>query len=76
MDDSEPQTYDPFKHRCVGTEYTFAWLPQKCHITGKRLWLEKAYRQTAMIMGPGDAIFDFRWYDKTEFLIARLKGQV
>jgi hypothetical protein len=76
MDDTEPQSYDPFKHRCIGTEYKFTWYPQTCHITGKRLWLKKAYRQTGMIMGPGDALFEYRWYDKDEFLVARLKGIV
>ena len=76
MEDSEPQTYDPFKRRCIGTEYKFTLLPQTCHLTGKRLWLKNAYRQTAMIVGPGDTIFEYRWYDKNEFLIARLKGTV
>lgn len=76
MKDSEPQTYDPFKNRCVGTEFKFALLPQKCYITGKRLWLKNAYKQTAMWTGPGDPAFEHRWYDKDEFLIARIKGIV
>ena len=76
MDEGEPQAYDPFTHRCIGTEYKFTWLPQTCHLTGKKLWLKNAYRQTAMITGPGDSIFEYRWYDKHEFLVARLKGTV
>ena len=74
MLDSEPQAYDPFKNRCIGTEYKFALTPQKCYITGKRLWLKKAYMQTAMWTGPGDPAFEYRWYDKDEFLLARIKG--
>ena len=76
MEDAEPQTYDPFSNRCIGTEYKFTWLPKKCHFTGKTLWFRKAYRQTAMWTGPGDPAFEYRWYDKKEFLIARLKGTV
>lgn len=72
----EPQTYDPFKNRVLGTEYKFTWTPKKCYITGKKLWLKNAYRQTAMWTGPGDALFEYRWYDKNEFLIARIKGIV
>ena len=74
MEDSEPQAYDPFKNRCIGTEYKFALMPKKCYLTGKRLWLKKAYKQTAMWLGPGDAAFEYRWYDKDEFLVARIKG--
>jgi len=76
MEESEPQAYDPFKHRCIGTEYKFTLMPQRCHITGKRLWLKNAYKQTAMITGPGEPVFEYRWYDKDEFLIARLKGTI
>ena len=76
MEDSEPQTYDPFNRRCIGTEYKFALIPQRCYITGKRLWLKNAYKQTAMIAGPGEPLFEYRWYDKDEFLVARIKGTV
>lgn len=76
MEDGGPQAYDPFKNRCIGTEYKFALIPKTCYITGKRLWLKNAYKQTAMWTGPGDPAFEYRWYDKEEFLIARLKGEV
>lgn len=71
-----PQTYDPFKNRCIGTELKFAFIPKKCYITGKTLWLENAYKQTAMWTGPGEPMFEERWYEKNEFLLARIKGQV
>jgi hypothetical protein len=76
MEDSEPKAYDPFKRRCIGTDYKFTFLPKTCHITGKRLWLKNAYRQTAIITGSGESIFEFRLYNKYKFLIARLKGEV
>lgn len=67
---------DSFKRKCIGTEYKFVWYPKVCSITGKKLWLTKAYIQTAIWTGPGDPVFEHRWYDKSEFLMARLKGQV
>lgn len=65
-----------FKNHCIGTELKFAWTPKKCHITGKKLWLEYAYMQTGLWTGPGDPLFEYRWYDKEQFLIARIKGDV
>lgn len=65
---------DGFKRKCIGTELKFALTPKKCYITGKTLWLKNAYKQTAMYTGPGDPLFEYRWYDKTEFLLARIKG--
>lgn len=76
METEEPQTYDPFSNRCIGTELKFTWVPKKCHITGKKLWLQNAYKQTAVWASPDDSIFEYRWYDKDEFLIARIKGEV
>lgn len=68
--------YDGFKSHCIGNELKFTILPKKCYITGKILWLEYAYKQTAMWTGPGDPIFEYRWCDKTEFLVARIKGDI
>lgn len=76
MEDAGPQAYDPFKNRCLGTQYKFTWLPKQRHLTGKRLWFTYAYRQTALWTGNGDTIFEYRWYDKNEFLIARIKNLV
>ena len=65
-----------FRIHCVGTEFKFCWLPKRCSLTGKRLWLQYVYKQTAMWTGPGDNIFEHRYYDKHEFLLARLRDEV
>lgn len=52
----------------------FALLPRKCYITGKLIWLTRAYRETYLWTGPGEHIVEHRWYNKHEFLIARLKN--
>lgn len=65
-----------FKTRCIGTELKFVFFPKRCFISEKILWLEYAYRQTAMYTGPGQPVFEYRWYDKTEFIIAKIKETI
>jgi len=69
----QTQSYDHFYERMIGTEYKFAWLPQRCDLSGKNIWLKNAYRMTRMIMGPGDTLFEYRWHDKHEHIIWKLK---
>lgn len=68
--------YDGFRRNCIGTELKFIIWPRKCHVTGKRLWLTRTYKQTAMWTGPGDPVFEYRYYDKNTFLIEKLKGNL
>lgn len=67
---------DSFKRHCIGTELKFVWLPKRCYLSKKIIWLKIAYKQTAMYMGPSDVVFDHRWYNKNQFLLARLTGEV
>lgn len=68
--------WDHFDHRSIGTEYKFVFWPKRCYFTDKLLWLEKAYVKTAMWTGPGDSIFEYRWYHKDAYIINKLKGNV
>lgn len=65
---------DWFYRRCVGWELKFAWLPHRCYITGKFIWLKYAYKGMSILTGPGDSIIDYRWHDKLEHLMWKLKG--
>jgi hypothetical protein len=38
------------------------------------LWLTKAYKGTAMWLGPGEPVFEHHWIDKNQYLMAKLKG--
>jgi hypothetical protein len=69
----QTQAYDHFYERMIGTEYKFAWLPHRCDISGKRIWLEYAYRMTRIITGPGESIFEYRWHDKNTHIMWKLK---
>lgn len=67
---------DGFKRNCLGTQTKFLLWPKRCYITGRLLWLVRAYKQTAMWTGPGDPVFEYRYYDMNEFLIARVKNLI
>jgi hypothetical protein len=52
----------------------FSWRPRRCWISNRLIWLELAYKGTAMWTGPGDPIFEYRWVNKNEYLVAKIKG--
>ena len=62
-----------FRDRAQWTE-EFAWLPHRCDITKRIIWLQWAYRGRAVWTGPGDDAVETRWHDRHEHLIYTLKG--
>jgi hypothetical protein len=54
----------------------FTWLPRQCVVTGKRIWLKRAMKGVQIITGPGDPVIVYKWIDKKQFLLERLKGTV
>jgi hypothetical protein len=66
-----------FKRCIMGRKLKFTLLPRQCHITKRTMWLENAYCITAGYRaGDTDWLYEHRWYDKDEYLIARLKDLV
>jgi len=65
-----------FDRHNIGTTLRFAWFPERCYLSNKLLWLKFAYRRVAMWTGPGDPVFEYRWYHRNEYLIGKLKGNV
>ena len=64
---------DEFYHnRYLGAELKFVWLPKICNLTGKHIWLKKAYRLTAMWSDPFEPAFEHRWHDKNAHIIWKL----
>ena len=53
--------------------YRYCFWPRRCYKTGRWLWLETAMRGRAMWTGPGEPVFEDRWYDSEEALIMMLK---
>ena len=52
----------------------WCWWPQRCHVSGRWIWLTHAYRAMYVITGPGDPCIWFRWYSCKEMLLLKLKG--
>jgi len=52
----------------------FAWWPRRCWLSGRQLWLTRAYQGTAMWTGPSNTVFEYRWVDRDQYLVAKIKG--
>jgi hypothetical protein len=65
---------DWFYRKCIGWQLRFALFPKRCDITNRLIWLEYAYRGTAVLTGPGDSIVEHRWHDRHEHIIFKIKG--
>ena len=52
----------------------FAWLPHRCELTKKIIWLQLAYQGRAGYGDPSEAVYEYRWHDRHEHLIWVLKG--
>jgi hypothetical protein len=55
-------------------ELKWSLWPRRCHVSGRWLWLTRAYRAMYVITGPGDPCIWYRWYSNTEYLVLKLKG--
>ena len=66
-----------FKEHIVGRQLKFTFIPRQCHVTKRTIWLKDAYCVTSMYR-EGDIQFvkQVRWYEKNEYLIARLKDLI
>jgi hypothetical protein len=67
--------YDSFFRKAIW-KLTFAWLPRRCLLSNRWIWLQLGYQGTAMWTGPGTPVFEVRWLTKEEFLVASLKGTI
>jgi len=52
----------------------FAWLPHRCELTKKIIWLQLAYQGRAGYHGPGEVVYEYHWHRYDEHLIWTLKG--
>jgi hypothetical protein len=72
----EQEMKDPFKECRTTTKYTFAFFPHKCHSSGKRIWLRRAYRQTAIEHWSDGPDYHHRWFTPVEYTLGRLRGEI
>lgn len=74
--DSLMRDNDSFKRLCIGWGKKFTFIPRRCYYTGKYLWLKQAYKGTAILTGPGDPLFEYRWCESKEYLFLKIKGVI
>jgi hypothetical protein len=55
-------------------DYKYCLLPRRCYKTRRQLWLREAVRARRTHTESGSTVVKDRWYDLTEFLIMRIKG--
>jgi len=66
-----------FKRCVMGRKLKFTLLPRRCYITKRIMWLENAYCITAGYQqGNMNYLYEHRWYDKNEYIVARLKDLI
>lgn len=64
---------DWYLKRISDWKLKFCFLPHRCALSKKRLWLTRAYKGIQVITGPGDPVIDVYWVDKEEFILWQLK---
>lgn len=69
-------SHDFFYERCIGKQLVWSFWPRKCYNSGKLIWFTTGYKLTAMYTGPGFPEFEYRWFDRKEYIIAVLAGKI
>lgn len=62
-----------FNARCLGWEREFAWLPHRCALSKRWIWLQWAYVGSAYHPTGDHYVFEHRWHHKYAHLIWLLK---
>lgn len=66
---------DGFDRHCVAQGTDFCFWPRRCYASSRWIFLRHAFRRTAVWYGPGDMIFEDRWYHPHEAAVMMLKGK-
>ena len=54
-------------------ELKWSLWPRRCRVSGRWIWLTRAYRVRFIIRGPGEPAVWTRWYSSKEMLVLKLK---
>lgn len=77
---SYKSTVDAFNEaifvRCKTAELKFCIKPRKCYVTGKNIWMKKAYIQYIEHYAVSGLRIEHRCYSQEAFIVERLKGNV
>jgi len=64
---------DYFFYKMATWTLEFAWLPHRCDVTRRIIWLQHAYRGCVR-WSDNWITTEYRWHDRHEHLIYALKG--
>lgn len=66
-----------FNRAIVRKQLKFSLFPRRCYISGRRIWLEKAYCITASYREIDNYfVNEHRWYSVDAYLVATLKNLI
>ena len=54
----------------------FSFLPRRCEVTQRWIWLEQCYRGFTLITGPGDPVAQYVHLAKETFIVESLAGRI
>ena len=61
-------------YRIASWTKDFAWVPHRCNLTKKYIWLEYAYRGMAIYRaGDFDSVTEYQWHNYDEHIIWELQ---
>jgi hypothetical protein len=61
-------------YRKAGWQRKFTFWPRRCWISNRIIWLQYAYKGTAVWTGPGTPAIEHQWHSAKEHIIWKLKG--
>ena len=74
---NNPEYEEYFYNKCSPAVLEFTWLPKRCAISGKRIWLKYGYKMTMktrveFVWMLGSPEFEERWHDRDSHIFWRL----
>jgi hypothetical protein len=63
-------------NRTTQWKLVFSFLPRRCKITKRRMWLEQCYRGFTFIAGPGDPVEEYVYLTTETFIVESLAGRI
>lgn len=62
-------TLTPMYDSRIYWQYKFSWIPRRCDLTLKLIWLKYGYHGQKLLCGPGEPVMLEYWHDKYEHLV-------
>ena len=63
-------------NRTTQWKLVISFLPRRCKITNRSIWLEQCYRGFTFISGPGDPVEQYVYLSKETFIVESLAGRI